>query len=153
MPLPSTRSWIRVLALFTLIVALTSGFSAYHASRSETPYHAVEARQGIGPSSFVASCEIPAYRVKSRALESWSNRDNQKSRFSQTYGHVLQIKAQPPPYASAGTFQDFQYCASAWCTKQTVVRTVHSIRPIADLRAPQTLHVQQIYSRPPPFLI
>jgi len=141
-----------VLALFTLIVALTGGFGAYNASRSENPYHAVEARQGIAPSSFVASREIPAHRVKSRELESWSKRDNQKPQFSHTYGHVLQIKAQPSSYASAGTFQNFQYCVSAWCTKQTFVRTVLSTRPIADLRAPQTLHVQQIYSRPPPFL-
>lgn len=152
MPLPSTRSWIRVLALVTVIVALTGGSSFYRPPRYECLHHAIEVRQTIAPPSVVALREHSAYHVKSQAVEDRSDRTSQRSQFTQTYRHLLKTKAQPPPYASASPYRDFQLWALAWSTQQTLVRKARSLRPIADPRAPQSLHVQQRYSRPPPSL-
>ena len=153
MMLSAPRSWVRVLALFTLLFALASGITAYHAPRYEAPYHALETRQSIASPSSAAFPDFRVPRPETPVLESWQEQKNRHSLPVHIAGHVLQGKAQPPPCAWTSFSPASQACVLACGTAHTASLEVCSVDPTSTSWPPQALYFQQSYSRPPPSLI
>lgn len=147
------RSWIRVFALITLVVALAGGFTASRAHRYEAPFHVIEARQGTSSSDSAALLQSPTYHSEAHVTASSQEQDSRNSLSIHTHGHVLQIKAQPPPCASTRHIAASQHCFLAWSPAQTFNAKIQSVHHLPRVRSQQALYVQQSYSRPPPFLI